>query len=99
MGPESQLAGAARASGACQWNVENRPSNCSEEPEIEQKRPEHPKTLKHAHGVFGIEADEHRGQNAYQEPADAVSKLQLEPEMLLHTHVPIVLDRTFVRPL
>jgi len=75
--PESQLAGAARASGACQRNVQKRPSNCSEEPEIQQKRPEHPQTLKHAQGMFGIEADEHGGQDDHQEPSDAVSNLEL----------------------
>ena len=42
---ETKLAGAARTSGACQRNVQKRPNNRSEEPEIEQKRAEHPKTL------------------------------------------------------
>jgi len=76
--PESQFAGAARTSRACQWNVQKRTSNRSKEPEIEQKRPEHPKTLKHAQGVFGIEADEHGGQDNHQEPSDAVGNLQLQ---------------------
>jgi len=97
--PESQFAGTARASGACQGNVQERPNNRSEEPEIEQKRPEHPKTLKHAQGMFGIEADQHSGQHNHQEPSDAVSNLQLQSEVLHHTHVPIVPAWTLIRPL
>jgi len=75
----------------CQRNVKKRPGNRSEEPEIEQERPEHPKTPEHAQGMFGIEADEHGGQDNHQEPSDAVSKLQLQQEVLPDTHVPIVL--------
>ena len=95
--PDTQLAGAARTSGACQRNVQKRPNNRSEEPEIEQKRAEHPKTLKHAQGMFGIEADEHGCQDNHQEPSDAVSNLQLQLEVLPHTHVPIVLAWILVR--
>jgi len=95
--PEPQLAGAARTSGACQRNVQKRPNNRSEEPEIEQKRAEHPQTLKNAQGVLGIEADEHSGQENHQEPADAVSNLQLQLEVLPHTHVSIVLASTLIR--
>jgi len=91
--PETQFAGAARTSGACQRNIQKRPNNRSEEPEIQQKRPEHPKTLKHAQGMFGIEADKHGSQHNHQEPSDAVSNLQLQLEVLSDTHVP---DRTRV---
>jgi hypothetical protein len=97
--PKTQLAGAARASGPRQRDVQERPSNRSEEPEIEQKRAEHPKTLEHAQGMFGIEADEHSGQDNYQEPADAVSNLQLQLEVLPHTHVSIVRAWTLIRSL
>jgi hypothetical protein len=41
--------------------------------------------------MFGKEADEHGGQDNHQEPADAVSNLQLQLEVLPYTHVPIVL--------
>ena len=99
MRTDSQLAGAARAPVACQRNVQNRPHNRSEEPEIEQKRPEHPKTLKHAQGMFRIEADEHGGQYNHQEPSDAVSDLQLQLEVLPYTHVQIVLPWTPIRSL
>jgi hypothetical protein len=95
--PEPQLASAARTSGACQRNVQKHPNNRSEEPEIEQKRTEHPKTLEHAQGVFGIEADEHSGQDNHQEPSDAVSNLQLQLKVLPHTHVSIVLVWTLIR--
>ena len=95
--PETQLAGAARTSGACQRDVQERPGNRSEEPEIEQKRAEHPKTLKQAQGMFGIEADEHGCQDNHQEPSDAVSNLQLQLEVLPHTHVAIVLAWILVR--
>ena len=45
--PDSQFAGAARASGACDWNIQKRSNNRCEKPEIEQKRSKHPKTLKY----------------------------------------------------
>ena len=95
--PEPQLAGAARTSGACQWNVQKRPNNRSEEPEIEQKGAEHPKTLKHAPGMLEIEVDEHSGQDNHQEPSDAVSNLQLQLKVLPHTHLSIVLVWTLIR--
>ena len=95
--PECQFAGAARASGACHWSVEKRPNNRSEEPEIEQKRREHPKTVKHARGMFGIEPDKHGGQDNHQEPSEAASNVQLQLELLPHTHGPIVLPRELIR--
>jgi hypothetical protein len=73
--PECQFAGAARASGACHWSVEKRPNNRSEEPKIEQKRREHPKTVKHARGMFGIEPDKHGGQDNHQEPSEPASNV------------------------
>ncbi len=76
--PGNQFAGAARASGACQWNVQKRPNHRPEEPEIEQKRPEHPKTLERAQRMLGIEADKYSGHDNHQEPPQAPSNIQLQ---------------------
>jgi hypothetical protein len=76
--PESQFAGAAWASGACHRNAQKRPDNHCEEPEIEQKGAEHPKTLKHAQGMFGIEPDKHSSQTNHQEPSDRADNAQLQ---------------------
>jgi len=95
--PDSQFAGAARASGACYWHVQELSHNRCEEPEIEQKRPEHPKTLKHAHGVFWIEPDKHDSQDNYQEPSQAASNQQLQLEVFPNTHFPIVRARALIR--
>jgi hypothetical protein len=86
--PDRQFAGAARASGACDWNVQKCSNNRCEEPEIEQKRSEHPKTLKYAQGMFRIEADKHGCQNNHQKPSQAASHLQLPLEVFAHTHGP-----------
>jgi len=49
--------------------------------------------------MFGIEADEHGGQEDHQEPSDSVSNLQLQLEVLPHTHVEMVLAWTLIRSL
>jgi hypothetical protein len=97
--PESQFAGAARASGACHWNVQKRSTNHSEKPEIEQKGSEHPETLKHAQRMFGIEADKRGGQDSQQEPSEAAGNAQLQLEVFPHTHGPIVLASAPIRSL
>jgi hypothetical protein len=97
--PEGQFGGAPRASGACQWNVQKGPNNRSEEPEIEQKRPEHPKTLEHARGMFGKKADQRGGQDNHQEPSQTASNLQLPLDVFPHTHIPIVPASRLLRSL
>jgi hypothetical protein len=97
--PESHLAGTARASRAYQCNAQKLSNNHSEEPEIEQKGSEHPKTPKHAHGMLGIEADERGGQDKHQEPSQAASNVQLQLDVFPHTHGPIVLARVPIRSL
>ena len=97
--PHSQFAGAAWTSGACDWNVQKRSNDRCEEPEIEQKRSEHPKTLKYAQGMFGIEADKHGSQNNHQEPSQTASNLQLPLEVFPHTHIPIVPALRLIRSL
>jgi hypothetical protein len=49
--------------------------------------------------MFGIEADEHGGQDNHQEPSYTVSNLQLQLEVLPHTHISIVLAWTLIRSL
>ena len=90
MRADTQFAGAARASRACQWNVQKFANNGSEEPEIEQKRREHPQTLEYAHGMLGIEADEHGRQDNHHQPSQASSNMQLQLQVLPNTHGPIV---------
>jgi hypothetical protein len=46
--------------------------------------------------MFGIEADQHGGQGDHQEPANAVSNLELLLEVLPHTHILIVHACTLV---
>jgi hypothetical protein len=91
--PGSQFGCAARASRACQGNAQQSPNNRSKEPEIEQKCPEHPKTFKHAQGMFGIKANQHRRQDKHQEPSEAPCNVQLPLEMFPDTHVA---NRTWV---
>jgi len=49
--------------------------------------------------MFGKEPDKHGGQDNHQEPSDAVRNLQLQLEVLPHTHVPIVLEWALIRSL
>jgi hypothetical protein len=97
--PESQFAGAARASGVGHGYAQKRPNDRFEEPEIEQKGPEHPETLKHAHGMFGIEADKRGGQDTQEHPSEAASNVQLQLEVFPHAHGPMVLAPTLIRSL
>ena len=97
--PDSQFAGATWAAGTCDWNVQKCSNNRCEEPEIEQKRSEHPETIKYAQGMFGIEAHKAGSQNNHQEPSQAASNFQLPLEVLPHTHVRIVRASTIIRSL
>jgi len=47
--------------------------------------------------MLGVEVDEHSGQDNHQEPSDAVSNLQLQQDVLPHTHVSIVPAWTLIR--
>jgi hypothetical protein len=96
---DTQFAGTARASGACQWNVQKLSYNRPEEPEIEQKRREHPQTLKYAHRMLGIEADEHGRQDNHQEPSQAAGNVQLQLKVFPNTHPLIVHARKLIRSL
>jgi hypothetical protein len=91
--PEGQFVGAVRASRTRLRDAEKG----RKQPEGEQDCSEHEETLNQVRGVLGIDPDKCDRHNHQQQPSAEPNNAQLQSEMVLYAHNPMVFAMRLLR--